>query len=164
MGIKIEEIRPSFDVFTLGKLLWSMVSGQPKLQLWYFDKPQFNVQKLFPETPFIEFVNPILAKCVVENEDNCLADAGLLLKEIDNVLSQISVNADIISPTVQRKCKVCGLGNYSLIVDRNGIDLQNFGITAAGNRSMKVFACEHCGHVQLFAFGDGRNPKAWSEE
>jgi hypothetical protein len=32
-GVRIEDIRPSFDVFTLGKLLWSLVSGQPKLRL-----------------------------------------------------------------------------------------------------------------------------------
>ena len=31
MGMRLDEVRPSFDVFGLGKLLWAMVSGRSRL-------------------------------------------------------------------------------------------------------------------------------------
>ncbi len=68
MGIRIEEIRPSFDVFSLGKLLWSMVSGQPRLQLWYHHRDRFELEKMFPDSPDIRWARPILDECIVENE------------------------------------------------------------------------------------------------
>lgn len=48
MGIRLEEVKPSFDVFTLGKVLWSMVSGKQILQLWYFNRKRFDVEKMYP--------------------------------------------------------------------------------------------------------------------
>jgi serine/threonine protein kinase len=163
LGIRIEDIKPSFDVFCLGKLLWSMISAQPVLQLWYFDRPKFDIEKMFPNSPYIRFANTLFAKCIVENEEDCLPDATALLREIDTVLSMIATNADLISPQILRCCKVCGLGNYKLIIEKGSYDIRNFGISPAGDRSMKVFACEHCGNVQLFAFGGGLSQNAWNE-
>ena len=68
MSVRIEDVRPSFDVFSLGKVLWSMVSGQPVLPLWYFDKPKFNLEHLFRGRPYVHLINAILKKCVVEEE------------------------------------------------------------------------------------------------
>jgi len=48
MGLTVA-VGPSFDVFSPGKLLWSMLSGSRFLRLWYFDKPEFNVEVMFPE-------------------------------------------------------------------------------------------------------------------
>ena len=36
MGMRLDDVRPTFDVFGLGKVLWSMVSGKSKLRLWYY--------------------------------------------------------------------------------------------------------------------------------
>jgi hypothetical protein len=163
MGMRVEDIKPSFDVFSLGKLLWSMVSGSPILRLWYFDKPEFNLEKKFPKARFIRLANPLLKKCIVEEEQDSLDDATELLEEIDNVLYIIDNNADIISSKLERSCKVCGIGNYELIVDRSGTATGNFGISPRGSRSFKIFTCNHCGNVQLFAFGDRQDPIAWHE-
>jgi len=94
MGIRIEDVKPSFDVFCLGKVLWSMVSGKPVLQLWYFDRDRFNVERLFPQSPTIKFANPLFAKCIVEGEESCIPDAGLLLQEIDRIVSRIQLSAE----------------------------------------------------------------------
>ena len=159
-GIRIEDIKPTFDVFTLGKLLWSLVSGQPKLLLWYFDRPKYNVEKLFPEDRFINLANPLFRKCIVEDEDNCLPDASALLEEIDKLLSIIEHNADRIALNVKRKCKVCGIGNYELVVNENPTDTTNFGISPVGNRKWKIFTCSNCGNVQLFCYRE-MAPNAW---
>jgi len=166
MGMRIEDIKPSFDVFSLGKLLWSMVSGSPLLRLWYFDRPGFNLEEKFPDTQSMTLANSLFKKCIVENEEDCLSDATSLLQEVDKVLFIINNNADLISPKVKRRCRVCGIGNYQLFVDSDNVyHARNFGLQPTGDSTFKIFACNHCGHVQLFFFpGQGKVPPAWEEE
>ena len=59
-GKRMDEVRPDFDVFSLGKLLWSMVSGKPFLRLWYFQADEFNVEKMFPENSAMRWVTRLL--------------------------------------------------------------------------------------------------------
>ena len=35
---RLEDVQPAFDVFSLAKVLWAMVSGRPRFPLWYFDR------------------------------------------------------------------------------------------------------------------------------
>jgi hypothetical protein len=160
MGMRIEDIKPSFDVFTLGKLLWSMVSGKPFLRLWYFDEPDFNLEKIFPEDHSMGFANILLKKCIAEKEANCLNDATQLLEEVDEVLSIIDMNADLIDLRVERRCKVCGVGYYKLTVNQNITQTQNFGFNPHGIRSFRIFVCNYCGNVQLFTFDTSKPSSA----
>jgi len=160
-GMRVENIKPTFDVFSLGKLLWSMVSGQPILQLWYYDRQKFNVEKLFPNSPHMALANRLFSKCIVEEENDCIPDAGKLLEEIDKIISIIKSDSDIIGLDIKRHCKVCGIGCYELSADDNIIEIGNFGFNPRGNRTMKVFSCSHCGHVQLFSYDRDRLPEAW---
>jgi len=163
MGIRIDDIKPSFDVFSLGKLLWSMVSGKSILLLWYFEKESYNVEKLFPNSPYMRLANKLFQECIVEDEKNCLADASLLLNKIDAMISIMDLNADVIGPDIKRPCKVCGLGKYNLEVDSDPSRIHNFGFSAVGSRTMKIFACSHCGHVQIFSYMVGALPDAWKK-
>jgi len=162
-GVRVEDVKPTFDVYCLGKLLWSLISGKPKLLLWYYDKPQNNVEKLFPDKPFINLVNPLFEKCIVEDEDKCLPNANALLSEIDKLLEIIEHKADRIDLDIERKCKVCGVGTYQLIVNENIHNTRNFGIQSAGNRKWKIFTCSYCGNVQLFSF-KGKAPDTWQKD
>lgn len=112
MGMRIDKVKPTFDVFSLGKLLWSMVSGKRILQLWYFDKDDFNVERLFPESPTIKFANPLFEKCIVENEEDCMADASVLLSEIDNTLEKIEGGMRQIK-SVQKTERIGGVTDIS---------------------------------------------------
>lgn len=165
-GMRIEDVRPTFDVFSLGKIIWSMISGQPILQLWYYDKPSNDLETRFPDQPEMALVNDLLSKCVVEDESNCLSDASELLKEVDNTLNRIRVGAGILSSSVKRGCPVCGLGSYSMAVDRNITAAGNFGIQGRGMQTFRIFACDMCGHVQLFSCPNGPEadpPTAWAD-
>lgn len=62
-GALVEDVRPSFDVFSLGKLFWAMLSGQPKLLAWYHRKPKNDLEKLFPEDEQMPWANKILDQC-----------------------------------------------------------------------------------------------------
>ena len=165
MGMRIEDIRPTFDVFCLGELLWAIVSDKPLLQLWYFNRPQFNLEQMFPHAPSIKMANPLFEKCIVENEEDCLPDATALLEEVDKVLTIIDRNGDLIDENIKRPCKVCGIGDYELRINQDEIATHEFGLNPRGNWKHKIFMCNYCGHVQLFGIGTGEinpPPPAWS--
>ncbi len=139
MGMRVEDIKPSFDVYCLGKLLWHMVSGLPMLRLWYYDEPEFNVEARFPRGRAIQWANPLFNRCIVEHEKDCLPDASTLLAEVDQVLSLIDNNAHRLDPNVKRRCKVCGVGSYQLIGDRSLNETTRFGLQPVGDRTLKIF-------------------------
>ena len=157
MGIKVEDIKPSFDVFSLGKLLWAMVSNTPILQLWYFNEDQFNVERMSQNAPYIYLANKLFEKCIVQYEEDCLPDAQALLGEIDKLLTMIDKNADLIDDSIERYCRVCGIGKYKLMAHPGDVDsLRKLGIAAAmvSGHSFKIYTCDYCGSVQFFHFGD----------
>ncbi|MFZ5518622.1 MAG: protein kinase domain-containing protein [Candidatus Zhuqueibacterota bacterium] len=159
-GVRVEHIKKSFDVFCLGKLLWSLLSGKPKLLLWYYYKQGVNLEYLFPKNPLMKHINRVLGLCIVEDEGKCLPDANALLNEIDNLLFIVKQNVDLIDFGTERKCKECGKGIYQLKVDENITALHNFGIQPVGNRKWKIFTCTNCEHVQFFSY-EGKIPEAW---
>jgi hypothetical protein len=76
---RIEDVAPSFDVFSLGKVFWSMLSGKDLMRFWHFadeDYPQNDLTKLFPDRPEMQLANDLFAKCIVERERECLPDAS----------------------------------------------------------------------------------------
>jgi len=161
VGMRIDEVKPTFDVFSLGKVLWAMISVKPILRLWYFKKEEFNVERMFPGCASIKWANPLFEKCIVEEERDCLPNAEALLQEIDRTMSIIESDADRITDVrVKRRCHVCGLGEYELIVDGDEAGTVNFGFRPGGGREMKIFTCNNCGNVQVFSY-IGKLPPAW---
>lgn len=164
MARRIEELSPAFDVFSLGKLLWAMISGKPVLPLWYHKDPAFDLVQQFPKAPHIELVDRLLSKCIVEREEDCVSSAGELLIHINDTLTIIDSDAGLVGPKVQRKCRVCGLGRYALYADREDTAGKgNFGLQG-GPVEFKIFVCDNCGHSQLFAFQRGLDLQAWKEK
>ena len=160
--MRIEDVRPTFDVYSLGKVLWAMVSGLPILRREYFTDPEFNLEELFQRTPSMKLANKFFDKCIVEREVNCLKDASALLAEMDNLIEMIEGNFDLIDPSIKRKCRVCGIGSYDLRVNQDPTQARNYGFPASGTRTYKIFACSNCGNVQLFLFGDSATTNAWT--
>ena len=145
LSLRIDEINPSFDVFCLGKVLWSMVSGSPHLPLWHYDQPEFNLETKFPNRHSVRLANYLFSKCIVESEEDCLPDATALLEKVDEVLSLIDSHADVVDPKVKLQCKVCGRGNY------HESDAGSYVMKSVGKRVLKISICDYCGHVQWFA-------------
>ena len=145
LSLRIDEIEPSFDVFCLGKLLWSMVSGSPNLPLWHYDQQEFNLEIKFPNRHSIRLANYLFSKCIVEHEKDCLPDATALLERVDEVLSLIDSHANVVDSKLKRQCKVCGRGNY------NESDAGSYFMKPVGKRVLKMSICDYCGNVELFA-------------
>ncbi len=163
--MRMEEIRPSFDVFSLGKTIWSMVSRTPLLPLWYHRREEFNLERMFPDKPEMALLNGLLDKCIVEGEKNCLENADLLLENIDSLLRALRLGAGPMGGNFDRLCRVCGFGKYQLFADRDRHKTINyFGLKPANDQVyFKIFTCDNCGHVELFYCRNRSNPPAWEE-
>src|SRR5262245_15576799 len=139
------EIRPTFDCFSVGKVIWAMVAGRPACRLWYVFKDEFNIEKLFPEHTEMLWVNELLARCVVEEEkDMRVRDGRTLLFGIDATIDAIEANA--IPAThlrrIKRLCRICRQGFYQ----------PNPNITIGSGGSENLIhpdQCMACGHLDF---------------
>jgi serine/threonine protein kinase len=161
MGMRVDEVRPSFDVFSLGKVLWAMIAGRTKLRLWYFDRPEFDLTRQFPNDGDMVWMNRLLAGSVREHEEQVWPDAGEFLRQLDEVAAILRRGGQAIAPGVNRFCRVCGIGFYELIV-REGrtAALNNLGFRPANDR-LRVFQCRNCGHLDVFRVTN--RPPAWTD-
>jgi hypothetical protein len=91
-----DEVNPTFDIFTLCKVLWSMVSGQRLLHLWYFNEPEYDLEVMFPNDPDIRWVTHIFRYCIVQREINCLRDATELLAKFDEAIDAVRHDQQVL--------------------------------------------------------------------
>ncbi len=144
MGMRVEDVKPSFDVFSLGKLLWSMVAPGEILRLWYYDRPQFDLERKYPDAPYIHLSRRIFSKLIVEEESRCLPDANALLAEIEELLLMIDRGGDLVENGVKIRCRICGRGHYEPF---EGPSTQFF-MDQQGAWEIRV--CTFCKNVQFF--------------
>ncbi len=163
--IRLENVTPSFDVYLLGRLIWCMVTGRPFLNREWHRKDAFNLEKLFPDDPHMPAINQILDLCLVEDEANCLKDAGALLPRISDFLKSAEGNGTLFNG-VLRHCQVCMQGRYRATettyspdpYGRQGlIQLWQESNKFGQNTSiwLRPWVCNTCGHVALFENREG---------
>lgn len=162
MGLRLTDVQPNFDVFSLGKVLWAMIAGRPILPLWYHREPQFNLGNMFPDNDSIGFVQDILDKTVVEKPIDCPKNATELLDLVDWTIDALTMDCRIVGGDLIRKCLVCGKGRYVMIVDHESSRQHAFGLSVVSQPKFRIFVCDGCGHSQLFYSMDGRRPPAWT--
>ena len=144
IGMRVDDVKENFDVFPLGKVLWCMISGRPMLPFWYFDKPQFDLTRMFPGDPSMHAINAILANCIVQEEEACWTSARDLLVAVDSTLEMLAHGGQALTDGVPRPCRVCGVGDYR--------PEQRFAMLSEHHPPLKarIYSCWKCGHVQLF--------------
>ncbi len=143
-GMRIDDVQPSFDVFPMGKVIWSVISGRPVLPYWYHRHSEYDLTKQFPDDPAMHAVNDLLDRCVVELEKDCVTSAGALLKIVDETLVLLRAGGQPVSDAIPRRCRVCGRGHY--------LRLKKDSISVSGAEPILVdlYGCEFCGHIQMF--------------
>lgn len=149
------EVKPTLDIFPLGKVLWSMISGVNGFPYWEFAEDDNNLEKLFPGDPSMPLVNELLAKCISRYEKDCrLSIASDLLLEVDRLISSVRTRSRFRPKGEDRwPCQVCGKGNYQSGSPRQHVVEAYYWTNSAtkDKRDLRVSICDHCGHVELFA-------------
>lgn len=171
LGERHENVKPSFDVYMMGKLLWCMVAGRLRLPREYHRRADFDLEKIFSDNKHMARINSILDKCLVEGADQCLASAKQLLELVDGNLAMIEQGTPLIDSAGQvlLPCRVCGKGFYqerhaefrfTQVFDENNRPLSTV--------NMRLFVCNTCTHYAFFAPGYPgeaavRNWTPWSQ-
>jgi serine/threonine protein kinase len=156
LGERLENVKTNFDVYMLGKVLWCMVAGKPKLDREYWDEPDNDVTKLFPSDPHMYMINDILAQSVVEREQDCLDSADKLLDVVDDHLETIKQGGQLLREGIPRICHVCGVGRYSRQVLTPSVPSYNMRLWTSGTThpesmlGVELWECGTCHHVQFF--------------
>lgn len=159
LGVRHENVEPCFDVYMLGKLLWSMTDGRRLLPREYHHNPEFDLTKTFPDDPDVFLVNRILDKCVVEHSEQCLPGAQELLLVVDEALAVIKRGGHLLRQYVPKPCRICGKGFYQpepLQPGRSDGMLRLWmsgGALDITSLAIRVLTCSYCGHVQFFKQG-----------
>jgi serine/threonine protein kinase len=160
MGKLLDDVRPSFDVFSLGKVLWAMVSGRTMMQLWYFDQKPFDLRDQFPQDERIPWIHQLLSKSVREHESDVWRNATEMAAEMKRVADSLRRGGQVFGTGFNHLCRVCGRGIYKLAVaDANTAGLKNLGLRPAGE-TLRVFNCTYCGHLDVFRITF--SPPAWN--
>lgn len=167
LGIRFEDVKPNFDVYSLGKIFWVLLSGQHTLPLWYWDDPdhpEYNLEKLFPDAKGIHYARQIFEKTIVQKQRDCLNDASELLSLVDSIIKNIDLPIEPIFKNPKRHCIACGDGQYQPIVTGERDDARRFGFDPQGLTAFMVHKCNNCGHVQVFSAKDGQSfPEFWKQ-
>lgn len=156
MGIRLEGVETNFDVYMLGKVLWCMVSGKPKLDREYFKEPENDVTKLFPSDPHTHMINVILEHCVVERQEKCFGSADDLLLVVDTNLESIKQGGQLLHDGIPRICHVCGVGRYTRQTLTKGTATYKLRLWDPGGGSdisligVEVWECDTCHHIEFF--------------
>jgi serine/threonine protein kinase len=156
MGVRLETVKTNFDVYMLGKVLWCMVTGKPKLDREFWDEPENDVTKLFPSDPGMHMINVILERSVVQREEKCFRSAGDLLLVVDSNLETIKQSGQLLLNGIPRICHVCGVGRYSRQALRKDTLAYNLrlwnsgGATDISTLGIEVWECGTCHHIQFF--------------
>ncbi len=158
LGMRQEKVEPCFDVYLLGKLLWSMIDGRAVLPREYHRNRDlgFDLTMTFPDDPDMHLVNQILDHCVVEQPKDCFSSARDLLIAVDATLGIIERRGQLMSRGVPRPCHVCGNGYYQpeLLRQNSPVGSMRFWFNApasdVGTLPVHTFVCSSCGHVEFF--------------
>jgi serine/threonine protein kinase len=157
-SMRVEDVTPAFDVFSLGKLLWAMISGKPHCPLWYVLRPPFDLALQFPTNTDIRFVRELLAQCVAEEqEDMEIRNAQQLRDRVDEIIRLLESSSEFPSNVRTMRCRFCGVGHYDRISGLHNDQFQNL----ADRRY--TYRCDTCGHLESFFWKDDQPPRAWKE-
>ena len=155
-GNRLDHVKPDFDVYMLGKVLWCMVSGSSVLRRERFMKPDNDVTKLFPYDPHTYIINDILRNCVVEEQKDCFSSADDLLLVVDTYLEVIKQRGQLLNDGIPRPCHVCGLGHYARQAHDKNDPVYQLRIWNSGGANdistfhTELFTCDKCGHIEFF--------------
>jgi serine/threonine protein kinase len=149
--VAVDDIKPALDLFPMGKVLWSMIAGVNGFPFWEYDRTENNLEGMFPEDPSIKFVNEVLSRCIVREEQDCVQTAEGLLELVDKALDNVILSDRRRRDDRQWLCLVCKKGHYGREKvgwrPRDFVDEKNSTVRMP---DLTAFFCDYCGHMQLF--------------
>jgi serine/threonine protein kinase len=155
------------DVYSLGKLLYWMLSGGRVFDREEHRNQRFALGKHDPGDPAWELVNELLDSTIVQDWRNRTLDGKVLLEKIDGLISVVRAGGHAITLSVPHRCMFCAQGEYKVHHDgiaplpadafrqgqettRRDTVVRNTGFTNAASSAWIILVCQKCGHILTF--------------
>lgn len=168
---RVDDIAPSFDVYSLGKLLYWMVSGGRYLPREAFNNVTHDL-RIDHAGYSMHFVYEILKRSVVERPEGRYSNAIEMLDDLKILIDSVEKEARYLDASLIQSCVFCRNGNYEFVLDphitpggikynvtrRMGIEfrssegqpMHNTPINVSTIAGVLVGKCSNCGNVQQF--------------
>jgi len=158
---RLEDVTKTFDTYTLGKVIWAMVTGNNRVPHRYGAYGDFDIVEAHGTPEEVLWLERIVKATVVERSSDGVPDGTALLRLVNEALAALTRGYQDVK-VQHRRCLVCGHGRYEELVDLNATHQRNFGLEVVGQPKFKILVCSHCAHTQLFYFRDAVVPPGWS--
>jgi serine/threonine protein kinase len=164
---RADDIQPTADVYSLGKLLYWMIAGEIFSREKHRE-PRFDLTKKDNSIPAYLLIYELLDKMIVGDSSNRFPDANAVADAVDIMVRRIEMNAHSIGPDIPQHCTYCGLGLYQKMLDTS-LDAdptaatRNFGFNRIGTAVWLGLVCDYCGNVQVFRPDHAKDPGIWSK-
>jgi len=163
---RIDTVLPEVDTYSLGKLLYWLISGQEfsreKHREVRWDLKGKNEDTLLGwNNIYLEHVNRLLDKMITPQPENRfpVETIQVLARRTTRLVAK---EFNPIDPRIRQPCTYCGTGVYVQRVRNNVTQLRNFGFQAVGVSDWRIFTCSECGHVQIFRADYANRKDLWS--
>ncbi|MGB7207925.1 MAG: serine/threonine-protein kinase [Pyrinomonadaceae bacterium] len=160
----VENVNPSFDVYSLGKLLyWFLSNGDVPIREHYSHE-KFDLRNGNSEQA-IYFAYEIFDKSIREETTERYTNATEMLEDLRKLMTFIENDARYLDCNIPQNCIFCRIGTYELrkspkITDRQvlynyseylGYKTPEYNSMGTGNiPTILVARCKNCGNVQQF--------------
>jgi serine/threonine protein kinase len=151
------EVTPAADVYSLGKLLYWLVSGGRVFSREKHRDGSFNLlqqETSYPRIYHLAHINEVLDKMIVGRPEGRLQNARLVREQLDRLRHLIAGNFPPLISSLNHICRYCGSGGYRLALSPNTTSIHNFGFNPVGMPDWRGMRCDRCGHIELFRPGD----------
>ncbi len=156
---RLDEVKPASDIYSLGKVLWAILAGKQVFSREQHRADNFNLIKLRNDAK-LEHVNRLLDRMIVADPASRFENATVLLERVKKTMHLVNHDYRVASAELRQTCMYCGEGTYQLRADRNTA-VRNFGFEVVGNPDWRIYACDQCGHVNIFRLDYAAKKKDW---
>jgi len=156
-----DQVSRASDVYSLGKVLYSILSGRQVFAREKHREDRFDLVTLTGNDQ-MEHVNRLLDRMIVVATQQRLPDAEAVLQQAGEVLRLVTHDYRAVSAKRRQRCVYCGEGTYSIVAKEQDVAVLNFGFKLVGNADWRILVCDQCGHVSLFRLDRATRKDWWS--
>lgn len=131
-----QDATPKTDLYSLGKILYFMLSGGTHLRREAYERSEYDLRKMEIASQMEYVYDRIFAFTICEDESRRFPSTQVLTTELDRIIELVEEHFYPLRDG--RKCIICGKGRY--------VGNTNIGVSYANWR----LTCDYCGNVQFF--------------
>ena len=157
-------VTPQADVYSLGKLLFWMLTGKNVFREEH-RSPQYSLAQVVRNRHY-ERILRLLDRCLVEQPSRRFQTAGALLNEVRRTTLLIKQMKNVVDIRIYQKCNYCGLGNCDVVAawdpsleekrpnnyqaSKEEFEAYGYRLEQRTKSKCHLTKCDYCGHMELF--------------